>query len=65
MKVKFEFELKQDTCYFCPMRHIDTVEELHFCGIKGKDGRKWIGDDLVVGRQKKRPDWCPLKAVEE
>ena len=63
MKVRYEFDLRKDTCADCTLM-IDN-------GAMGKVNYICAIKELVVGRtineiyNSKRPDWCPLKIVKE
>ena len=63
MKVKFEFELKGTTCRGCPfLKYLDNWD-VFVCYAEGNrrnDSFANYPDGI-----KERPDWCPLKAVEE
>jgi hypothetical protein len=62
-KVINEVDLNKDTCADCPLMVVNGAmgKVNYICAIK----------ELVVGRtinaiyNSKRPDWCPLKVVEE
>lgn len=50
-------------CPMCPMSHWNKLDEFTGCDVV--NGKKYAMNDPEYAKSSARPEWCPLREVED